>query len=301
MANVWRVDQRNFNGDFLWARLRDKDGNPQKYWDTVREMSPGDIVVHYYRQQVMAVSEAMSPPFPSQRVPYSEGLYGELEDGTEVELKTERFAPKDRIRWDDIPKDVRLEALQDDDEGPFREDGFVYRGYLFPVGQELWRWLVRNSEPISAFSSSKTEVSLDRPTEAAPTDIEVKALGRVEQSPLRRRLLRGRSRADCGLCGEVVPARYLNAAHIKQRAHATDDERRDDNIAMLACLFGCDQAFECGDIRVTEGGTIELGNPGNPFFNRVFGSLVGTTAPAYNETNAAYFEARNASVSKPEG
>ena len=73
---------------------------------------------------------------------------------------------------------------------------------------------------------------------------------------LRAALLLGRTEAECALCGEKYPARFLWASHIKKRAAATDQEARDiPRVAMLACVFGCDALFEDGYVSV-ENGTI---------------------------------------------
>lgn len=80
---------------------------------------------------------------------------------------------------------------------------------------------------------------------------------RKEQAELRRLLLRGRTAADCDLCGHEFPQELLRAAHIKRRALCTDEERNDlRNVAMLACTIGCDSLFEWGYVGVDEAGVI---------------------------------------------
>lgn len=78
-----------------------------------------------------------------------------------------------------------------------------------------------------------------------------------EQATLRRCLFRDAVTAQCALCGEFYPVRFLWAAHIKKRSLCTDSERRDlSHIAMPACVFGCDALFETGFISVGEDGAI---------------------------------------------
>ncbi|MFY1632472.1 EVE domain-containing protein [Solwaraspora sp. WMMB335] len=80
---------------------------------------------------------------------------------------------------------------------------------------------------------------------------------RGEQASLRRRLFGSAAEANCALCGQRYPVRFLWAAHIKKRAACSDDELRDlDNIAMPACLFGCDALFEAGYIAVGDDGCV---------------------------------------------
>jgi hypothetical protein len=76
---------------------------------------------------------------------------------------------------------------------------------------------------------------------------------------LRSMLADGRELADCALCGDQYPLRFLVAAHIKKRSICTDDERRDfRHVAMLACTFGCDALYENGWITVGPDGRIEV-------------------------------------------
>jgi hypothetical protein len=89
---------------------------------------------------------------------------------------------------------------------------------------------------------------LDRPRDTAE---------RGEQALLRRVVFGTAQRARCAVCGDQFPVAFLRAAHIKRRSRCSDDERRDlGNIAMPACLFGCDSLFELGFVAVDPEGRI---------------------------------------------
>ncbi|MDQ7906852.1 hypothetical protein RB614_20260 [Phytohabitans sp. ZYX-F-186] len=93
---------------------------------------------------------------------------------------------------------------------------------------------------------------------SGPLDRTRNAAYRAEQRLLKRRLrqLGGRS---CALCGEQLPPQFLVAAHIKRRTECSDTEKLDlDNVAMLACLLGCDSLYEHGYITVDPGGKIAI-------------------------------------------
>ena len=91
---------------------------------------------------------------------------------------------------------------------------------------------------------------LDRPRDAAE---------RGEQARLRRVVFGTAARARCAICGEEFPVAFLRAAHIKRRSACTDEERRDlSNVAMPACLFGCDALYELGYVAVGADGKIEV-------------------------------------------
>ncbi|WP_433529585.1 hypothetical protein ACQPYA_25430 [Micromonospora sp. CA-263727] len=81
---------------------------------------------------------------------------------------------------------------------------------------------------------------------------------RREQAQLKRRLC-DIGGAACALCGRGLPPQFLVAAHIKKRSECTDAEKLDyDNVAMLACVLGCDSLYEHGFVAVQPGGAIEV-------------------------------------------
>ena len=89
-------------------------------------------------------------------------------------------------------------------------------------------------------------------TEEEPNRLALTKI-RVEQSKLRQLVVKAGSDA-CALCGKVFDNSLLVAAHIKPRQKCTPEEIWDiPNIAMPACLFGCDASFERGYLSVDSG------------------------------------------------
>src|SRR5262245_46109236 len=61
----------------------------------------------------------------------------------------------------------------------------------------------------------------------------------------------------CALCGRTYPVAFLVAAHVKQRASCSEEERRDwAHVVMPLCKFGCDDLYEHGYVSVEPGGKI---------------------------------------------
>jgi hypothetical protein len=113
---------------------------------------------------------------------------------------------------------------------------------------------------------------------------------RREQVQLRRELINSRSTAPCALCGHTYPVRFLWAAHIKKRSVCSSEEKRDlSNIAMLACLFGCDTLFEMGYIGVDGSGTLIASLKAAGSLLRHIEPLNGRTIANHREATAIYF------------
>lgn len=113
---------------------------------------------------------------------------------------------------------------------------------------------------------------------------------RGEQAKLRRQLFGSSTSANCALCGEKYPVRFLCAAHIKKRALCSDQERRDlSHIAMPACVFGCDALYESGYIAVDETGHIQVSHSDEPAMIRRLSLLEGRGCFAFTEKSSVYF------------
>jgi hypothetical protein len=117
-------------------------------------------------------------------------------------------------------------------------------------------------------------------------------MARGEQAHLRRRLFGSAAVANCALCGEQLPVRFLWAAHIKKRSVCTDEERRDiGNVAMPACVFGCDALFESGHLTVDATGHVLTATTDEvSAVRRRMDELSGRGCLAFTASSAHYFE-----------
>lgn len=123
-------------------------------------------------------------------------------------------------------------------------------------------------------------------------DREHTALGRVEQSYLRHMLFKDVDRANCSLCGRLLPVGLLIAAHIKPRSECSRRERLDvANIVSSMCLLGCDALYERGLVSVDERGRILRSEAQtSPAVAAVLRAFRGRTCGAWNEARAVYFD-----------
>ena len=122
------------------------------------------------------------------------------------------------------------------------------------------------------------------------TDSSQQSKARQEQPLLRKFLFRNKKTENCHLCGKAYPVSMLVAAHIKKRSSCSDQERKDFNIVMSACKFGCDELFEKSFINVNEDGYIETSNfENNNAISDYINQLIGKKCLIFNSENKKYF------------
>lgn len=101
---------------------------------------------------------------------------------------------------------------------------------------------------------SSDEIRIQRQLKRLNTlDIQSIQRRRTEQHLLRRHLLNDNEKGHCALCNKEYPIQFLTTAHIKKRSLCDDSEKRDINVVMPACQFGCDKLYEYGYIYVNNG------------------------------------------------
>lgn len=128
------------------------------------------------------------------------------------------------------------------------------------------------------------------------TDSEVKAYRRLEQGYLKDKLFGRRTIGTCAICHNEFPIALLVAAHIKKRADCNLEERKDANVVMPVCKFGCDDLFERGFISVIDGKVVSLHKqPTSTFVEKNIVALVGLTCKYYHDQTVKYFEAHRQS------
>lgn len=290
MARTWWVNQSSRSGpainEIVWAPTASKARRsiPQ-HWKNMELVDVGDTIFHYTAQQVVGVSTATGRGRPTPKPYVDRSDEDWVEEGLQIPLE---YEPLDSpVAKRDIPLDVRFRARTP--AGPFDKNGDISQGYLFPVGVELQETL----QGLAGIATLDVEELIEEELAVeGPTDVERVTYGRAEQRALRKLLLRGRDEAECGLCGQPTNAKYLVAAHIKPRRDCTEEERRDPNVAMLACLMGCDAAFENGDLRVFGNGAMSVTRELRTARPEWAARFQGAQAAIYSDANAGYFAAR---------
>src|SRR5690606_30094461 len=113
-------------GGVLWAPRRNRAGRTEYHWETMAEVRPGDIVLHYSNNAVRAVSRiteaATIRPAPREIAngPWeSEGRY----------VKAEYTHFDQPIPIETVTQHQETRSIP---RGPINASGAVKPGYLFP-------------------------------------------------------------------------------------------------------------------------------------------------------------------------
>jgi hypothetical protein len=282
----WAIQSDNFPEVFpdgtLWAPLRGSSGQRVASWDTLHNVRPGDLVLHYSRPAIRGISRAATLPAPSYPPPRgykepaaTEGTLVLTDPAYEVNILSKDF----------------LEILPPG-QGPLTAIGTLNRGYFYNLDSKGALQLLQQAglEIIDDPDEGRHEAVPAYQYVGGPSDRRIFGAARTEQRFLRNQQLQLRG-SSCSLCGQSFPEQLLVAAHIKPRSACSEKERMDTrNVSMLACLFGCDALFELGYVVVGESGVIEAGKPGPEPVRVRIGGLVGRKCRAHDERSRGYFE-----------
>src|SRR4051794_9930032 len=129
---VWWVNQgttysKARQQGIIWAPILDKASRTQHHWETMKDVRPGDIILHCSRGFLRAIGTAQSSaseaanPFGSQEWD---------EQGRLIRVKYEDL--QDEVPLGSIPISVRTTA-----GGPFTKVGWANQGYLYRVGDTI--------------------------------------------------------------------------------------------------------------------------------------------------------------------
>lgn len=136
----WWVNQSNsFTDEWrhgcLAAPQHDGHGRTYPFWQRMRMLRPGDVALHHYRGQLVAVSRITAAAIAGTR-PYR--YLGKKPNAPDWVASAEYTVLSPAIDVRDIDGEWWTMA-----EGPFTESGRHQEGYLYGVTPEFVRYLER--------------------------------------------------------------------------------------------------------------------------------------------------------------
>lgn len=292
MRYWWASQGKNFqhvtHRGGLWT-CPSATGHSRPDRELILQLEPGDLVFHYARTQLRAVSEVMASWVPRQRPPHYNSKPGEGNDGWFVDTVP-------ILRNIAISLSELAEVISHGSPGPLDVNGRPMQKYLSELEPGEAASLLQMVHSDLADHGDEVEPENDQVWGGQSTSILREVLARREQAALRKHLLGGHPHGICALCGCSLPAALLVAAHIVPRHRLTEVERRNlSTIAMLACALGCDALFEHGYIAVDGSGLVQdLSDPALPDLSasakRIAGRHCAAHTGATSDKFAEHFE-----------
>jgi len=241
----------------MWSPQRNNNGSYSQYYENMRHVDPGDIVLSYAGGQIMAVGVALSSAYEAPK-PTEFGAAGDVwsDLGWRVDVAFRELAPAQRVR----PKDHLDELLprRPAKYSPIQENGNGLTAYLFEMPEDfahvllaklegalelqIAQALIQNDVDLRRIGEDKVEAFLMR----APLETtEKRALIAARRGQGRFREGVSYVEPECRFTGVDNPV-LLVASHMQpwHRCH-TNDERLDPyNGLMLTPTY--DRLFDRG-------------------------------------------------------
>lgn len=218
----------------VWCALYDKTGNTPHSWQRMQDVKKGDVLFHYVKGDVVAISQARE----DARIGMSdieEGVAGTLFDALYEELESP-VSVKDNFG--------QIRPLLPVKYSPFQLNGDGNQGFLYPCNEMLaLRLLTLISEQnIYSETDEQLEFTMDPVVHRernflAPILLLTEAQAKKQIRDGTRKFAKGLSSmwpTQCAICGIDVPE-LLHATYAKPWKDAEGEERTDAHNGLLLC------------------------------------------------------------------
>lgn len=274
----WWVNQnqthlQEIGGGYLWSPKRSAHNARNPFYETMREVAPGDIVFSFVGTRIVAIGIAASYCYESPK-PEEFGQAG---------MNWEKIGWRVRVRFNPLVSRVRpkdhMDLLRDSlpaRYSPLRETGDglqnIYLAEVPPVmaelilqliGAEASRVVAKAEQPASAISPQVSEGDIDlwehhlsqeieRNPQIGSTERDALIMARRGQGLFKERVMRIEYRCRITLVENPV---HLRASHSKPWRDSTDEERLDGENGLLLTP-SIDHLFDRGFISFEDSGEL---------------------------------------------
>lgn len=245
-----------YRGGYLWAPQYGKSGRKVSHWEKMKEVRCGDIIIHSYKKQIMAISIAKTDVYAEKRPT-------ELSDEWHIDgwrVNTTYIPFTESIITSDYKEE--LLKLQPGKDAPFNKLGRGNTGYLFDANKSMFEFVIKRTAEIQKNKKAKQIVldlldsreSLQVIASEFETMLEEAKAKQLSPEKLAFQIKRGKSKKSqkvetvvyyrspyvkemvkrlaegkCQKCGEEAPFYdkdnnpYLEEHHVKQLAAGGSD------------------------------------------------------------------------------
>jgi MoxR-like ATPase len=178
----------------IWAPKLTANQRRRSDWDSLRLVRPGDVIVHYSRTNIIAVSTAQAASEDADQ-PRSLETGDWSRHGRQVRTDYRELAAP--IPLSRIPESVRVDAGR-----PFDRDGGVSQGYLFRLSPQLVRELATRFPELGLLDDAAPAVDATRPRE----EPIVRTRSELDAATVDSRAIEWGLRLPSGTCATLVAA-----------------------------------------------------------------------------------------------
>ncbi|ANU28536.1 HNH endonuclease [Planococcus versutus] len=249
------------NAGLLWTPQMDKSGMVPHSWNRMQEVKKGDIVFHYVKGFVVAISRVQEDCTKSI-IP---------KKFNEHQGEEAAFISYVAYRELEYPLHVKnffqeIEPLLPMKYSAFQEDAGGNSGYLYPCNEELAIKLLELISSLNIFTLEVEQLELSMEvikktghdpllSLIAEAELEIKTKMRRGKAQFRESLL-PLWNGECPLCGIAI-GEVLRATHAKPWKDSSTSERLDPYNGVLLCANHC-ALYLAGYIAFTGGGRLHI-------------------------------------------
>lgn len=269
----WWVNQNQtyrheVSGGYLWSPKRNANGARNPYYESMREVAPGDLILSFSDTRIVAIGIAQSYCGESPK-PQEFGSAGQnwANIGWKVKVAfielTTRVRPKDHIALLRPLLPTKYSPLQANGNG---NQALYLTEVPAPLAEVLLGLIGREVEPLTQAAQDVKPVSADdldfwegKIEEAVTKDVSIPETDRIAlvrarkgQGLFKERVSKIETR--CRVTGVENPA-HLIASHCKPWRDASNEERLDGENGLLLTP-SIDHLFDRGFISFEDKGTL---------------------------------------------
>ena len=271
-VNHKQTFRHEFDGKYVWCPKRDVRGNTNHFWETMREVRPGDIIFSYADAAVQGFGFARTHCYSCPR-PNEFGKIGEAWSATgwRVDVDFQRFASPFRT----IGRMERLAPLLPDKYSPIRANGQGNQNYLSSISEVMARCIAELADPMLlgildnvAFTDRQDDIEVELPSLIEWEDTEQRKVEAIAEIPETQRKAIVLARRGQGLFKQNVSRHesycritrvnnptHLIASHIKPWRESNNEERLHGGNGFLLTP-SIDHLFDRGFITFADDGEL---------------------------------------------
>jgi putative restriction endonuclease len=280
--NYWWVNQnktsrQEVEGGYIWSPKLQRDGKRNHFYETMREVAPGDVIFSFVNQHISNVGVAQSDCFEAPQ-PSEFGSVGDVweKDGWRVDVSFERATKA-------VKPSANMEVLAPllpSKYSPLREDGTGNQVYLAKISPEMGLAILTLAEHVDAMWITQARIPAATQVGAALREHKERTIEEqltndfnltttVRQSLVDSRVGQGifRKRVEqiekkCRVTGVSNPV-HLIASHIKPWRDCSNSERLDGENGLLLAPH-IDHLFDKGYISFDPQGLLLISPAADP-------------------------------------